>query len=107
MKFVGFFLSFLLLWTESQSQFFINSIPPVIDQKWDAFTTTVAEQLKETGERFNARDLLHNILVALKSSHFPTAVASNISQQCIEDSQYYVHSLYVNQSLWALQSKSM
>ena len=47
---------------------------------------------------------LHDLVVAIKSSSFPTAVAQNISQQCTDDSLLYVHSLYT--SLWALQSTS-
>ena len=46
---------------------------------------------------------IHNLIVAIKSSSFPTAVAQNISEQCTNDSLLYVHSLYT--SLWALQSK--
>ena len=51
-----------------------------------------------------AIDVIHQLLKALKSSSFPTAVAKNISQQCIDDSVHYVHSYY-NLSLWALESK--
>lgn len=107
MKFVtSILLNFLFLLTEIQSQFLLNSISPVVDQRWEAYAIAVAEQLKATEDFYDTRGLFHNILAALKSSHFPTAVAKNISQQCIEDSQFYVHNLYVNRSLWALQSKS-
>lgn len=104
MKFVtSILLNFLFLLTEIQSQFLLNSISPVVDQRWEAYAIAVAEQLKATEDFYDTRGLFHNILAALKSSHFPTAVAKNISQQCIEDSQFYVHNLYVNRSLWALQ----
>ncbi len=43
-----------------------------------------------------------------KMLSFPTAVSAgaNISQQCLEDSIFYVENLFFNQaSIWALQSK--
>lgn len=38
---------------------------------------------------------------------FPTAVSTgaNISQRCVEDSLFYVESLFLNHARWALQSK--
>lgn len=49
---------------------------------------------------------LHDIFQNLLSSGFPTAVANSsiVSQQCIDDSILYVHSVF-NFSMWALQSK--
>lgn len=92
----------LLLGKSQQSQNFM--IHPY-DRSWQPFENAVVEQLVQTGAIHDAITELHNVLVALKSSAFPTAVAKNISQQCLEDSQKYVHSLYVNTSLWAIQSK--
>lgn len=63
--------------------------------------------LEESEYRGDIVQRLHNVLVSLKSSSFPTAVASNISQKCIDDSQTYVHSLYTSLSQWALQSKAL
>ena len=95
-------VSSFLLWGGSRSQL----INPSLDfRNFEMFKTTVAEQLEDNGAVYDALAQLHNILAALKSSAFPTAVAKNISQKCLEDSQEYVHSLYRNTSLWALQSK--
>lgn len=47
---------------------------------------------------------VNEVLRLLYSSNFPTAVASNISLQCVEDSQRYA--LAVTQQVkWALMSK--
>jgi hypothetical protein len=46
---------------------------------------------------------LHDLVVNLVSTSYPTAVASNISQQCKNDSIEYVHNLY--RRAWAMQSK--
>ena len=76
------------------------------DLQWTRIVTEVRNQLEEKGVVSNAiGQALHNLLAALKSTNFPTAVGTNVSQQCKEDSQLYVHSLYGNLSLWALQSK--
>lgn len=96
-------MSSLLLWGGSSAQQFLG---PPYDRNWQPFENSVLEQLEQTGAVPNALSLLHNLLAALMSSSYPTAVAKNISQQCLLDSQEYVHSLYVNTSLWALQSKS-
>ena len=75
-------------------------------QSWKSITTDFGEKLPDYRAQSEVFTALHNVLAALKSSSFPTAVAKNISQQCIDDSQTYVHHLFVNTSLWALQSKS-
>lgn len=46
---------------------------------------------------------LHKLVERLISTSYPTAVASNISRQCQNDSIEYVHNLY--QRTWAMQSK--
>ncbi len=46
---------------------------------------------------------LHNFVEKLISSSYPTAMASNISPQCKNDSIEYVHNLY--RRAWAMQSK--
>jgi hypothetical protein len=68
-------------------------------------TLPIWDELKRNSvDTVAAIDVIHQLLKALKSSSFPTAVAQNISQECIDDSVLYVHSYY-NLSLWALQSK--
>ena len=52
------------------------------------------------------REQLVELLQKFKTSSFPTAASNaNNSQQCIEDSLFYVESLTLNRSSWALQSK--
>lgn len=100
-------LLFLLLGVESHE--LMNqglAISSDAGERLESFKNTILKKLKNT-EAINDYDtLLHEVFVTLKSSSFPTAVATNISEKCLEDSQFYVHSLYVNRSLWALQSKS-
>lgn len=85
-------ISFLVLWVEGRSQQLLNPISLMDeDQKWETIKKTIDDQLEESGAAFDFMTLLHNIFVALKSSSFPTAVANNISQQCLDDSQLYVH----------------
>jgi hypothetical protein len=74
---------------QSQSSIYLDQ---VLNQQWKD-----EKALTDIIGRF-----IHNLIVAIKSSSFPTAVAQNISQQCTDDSLFYVHSLYT--SLWALQS---
>jgi hypothetical protein len=108
MKYLLMVISFLLLWVvEGRSQHLTNPFTSLTDEdrSWEMWRRTIDEQLEESGSAFDLTSLLHNVFTALKSSSFPTAVASNISQQCLQDSQLYVHSLYTNRSLWALQSK--
>lgn len=107
--------SCLILWAgKGQSQQLINLSP--VDSLgahhhhsiWQILSQTIAEKLDDqSGVRYDALSAVQAIFSALKSSAFPTAVAKNISQQCLEDSQLYVRNLYVNRSLWALQSKSL
>jgi hypothetical protein len=99
---------FLLLWIGGQSQQFINPaliISPESERSFEKWRNVISQQLQKTGATFDLTSTLHNIFAALKSSSFPTAAAKNISQQCSQDSQFYVHNLYANQSLWSLQSK--
>jgi hypothetical protein len=52
------------------------------------------------------REQLVELLQKFKTSLFPTAAPNaNNTQQCIEDSLFYVESLTLNRSNWALQSK--
>lgn len=107
--------SCLLLWAgKGRSQQLINLSP--VDSLgadhhhsiWQILSQTIAEKLDDqSGVRYDALSAVQTIFSALKSSAFPTAVARNISQQCLEDSQLYVRNLYANRSLWALQSKSL
>lgn len=107
MKYLWVLVSSLLLWVGGRSQQLLMNPISLMDedQSWETLRKTIDEQLEESGSAFDFMALLHNVFAALKSSSFPTAVANNISQQCLEDSQLYVHSLYTNRSLWALQSK--
>ena len=101
-------ISFLLLWVGGQSQEFLNPglfISPESERSFETWKSIINEQLQETEATFDLKSLLHNVFAALKSYSFPTAVAQNISQQCLQDSQLFVHNLYTNQSLWSLQSK--
>lgn len=107
--------SCLLLWAgKGRSQQLINLSP--VDSLgadhhhsiWQILSRTIAEKLDDQSDvRYDALSAVQTIFSALKSSAFPTAVAKNISQQCLEDSQLYVRNLYANRSLWALQSKSL
>lgn len=101
-------IAICLCLTQVQSQQFLNpGFNHLLrdDPAWTAISDTIKGQLEETGILLDIGQLLHNFFATLKSSSFPTAVARNISQQCIDDSQSYVHNLYFNRSLWALQSK--
>lgn len=81
-------------------------ISPDVDEVLEIFGYPILKELGNTEKIDDFATSLHDVFVALKSSSFPTAVATNISQKCLEDSQFYVHSLYTNRSLWALQSES-
>lgn len=62
------------------------------------------QSYEDDGDKLNLiQQLLHDLVVRLASSSYPTAVASNISQQCQIDSLHYVHNLY--RRSWAMQSK--
>lgn len=102
-------MGILLLLAGGQAQLLMNprlEIAQDSEKNWVKFVNNIQEQvLNDTGENFDLMSLLRKIFVALKSSSFPTAVAHNISQQCLEDSQFYVRNLYANRTLWALQSE--
>lgn len=99
----------LLSSVEIQSQEFLNSvfeIYPGGDPGWQIIGNSIQKKLEGKGIISNIiLELVRDFFLAVKSSSFPTAVATNISQRCIDDSQFYVESLYRNRSLWALQSK--
>jgi hypothetical protein len=72
------------------------------------------QQVRETegdyvipGTSSDIREQLVELFGKLKTSLLPMATSDgfNISQQCIEDSLFYVESLTLNRSNWALQSK--
>lgn len=101
-------MGFFLLLAGGQSQLLMHpelKIAQSSERNWEKLVNHSQEQVKDTGENIDFISLLRQIVYALKSSSFPTAVAHNISQQCLEDSQFYVRNLYANQTLWALQSK--
>jgi hypothetical protein len=101
---------FLFLVGHCQSQQFLNPnliISAESERTFEQWGIAINEQLEQqqSGDSYDFMSLLRQVFTALKSSSFPTAVANNISQQCLEDSQFYVNSLYTNQSRWAIQSK--
>ncbi len=102
-------ISFFLFLVGSQSQQFPNPnliISADSGRVFEKWGNAINEQLEQQpGESYDFMSLLRQVFTALKSSSFPTAVANNISQQCLDDSQFYVNSLYTNQSRWAIQSK--
>ena len=68
--------------------------------------------LKLEGTLVNATEdvgVITDVAGQLKMSYFPTAVSSgvNVSQQCVDDSVFYIESLLLNRSNWALQSKRL
>ena len=104
-------IGIFLLLVEGQSQLVMNPVLEMASDSegnWWKLKSNIQEQLNANYEEsFDFTSLLENIFIALKSSSFPTAVAHNITQQCLIDSQFYVRSLYTNLTLWALQSKSI
>uniref|UniRef100_A0A0P5TA70 Nose resistant to fluoxetine protein n=1 Tax=Daphnia magna TaxID=35525 RepID=A0A0P5TA70_9CRUS len=98
--------SFLLLCVGGKSQHLKNpALFMSLDSEdiFEKLRKSITQELEDTGAIVDFPSVLHNVFAALKSSSFPTAVATNISEKCLKDSQLYVHSLYVNSSLWALQ----
>ena len=61
-------------------------------------------QNRNTANKIDESTVLGELFRLLKGTSFPTAVATNISQQCIDDSQKYVAALYHGKK-WALESK--
>ncbi|XP_057365085.1 nose resistant to fluoxetine protein 6-like [Daphnia carinata] len=70
---------------------------------WQEKTVELEDELNESDKLNLIQQWLHNLVVRLASSSYPTAVASNISQQCQVDSIHYVHNLY--RRSWAMQMK--
>lgn len=77
-------------------------------QSWTDFVRETEDSNVFTGIS-DIREQLVELLRKLKTSSFPTAATSNgnNSQQCIEDSLFYVESLTFNRSNWALKSKTL
>ena len=61
-------------------------------------------QNRAPDEIIDINTILQTLIRLLKGPSFPTAVAKNISQQCIDDSKEYLHHL-TNFTPWAGQSK--
>lgn len=61
------------------------------------------EELPDDSE-FSVGSALHDFVVKLFSTSFPTAVSSNVSEQCRMDSLSFVHGLYRFNDSWARQS---
>ena len=103
-------VNFVLLLLGKLSQQFRDQGRSIISpdserQTFAKWKNIINEQLEEEGKFIHLFSHIKQIIVALESSSFPTAVAKHISPQCLEDSQLYVRNLYGNKSLWALQSK--
>ena len=54
-------------------------------------------------DKTTPQEWIHQLVKLIRGHSFPTAIASNISDQCIQDSLHYVHSYY-NLEAWALKS---
>ena len=54
-------------------------------------------------DKATPQEWIHQLVKLIRGHSFPTAIASNISDQCIQDSLHYVHSYY-NLEAWALKS---
>ncbi len=75
-------------------------------QSWTDFVRERDEDANLLTGTSHIREQLVELLQKFKTSSFPTAASNaNNSQQCIEDSLFYVESLTLNRSNWALQSK--
>ena len=61
-------------------------------------------QNRAPDEIIDINTILQTLIRLLKGPSFPTAVAKNISQQCIDDSKEYLQHL-TNFTPWARQSK--
>ncbi|XP_032794863.2 nose resistant to fluoxetine protein 6 [Daphnia magna] len=71
---------------------------------WKEKTVELEENELDESDQLNLiQQWLHDLVVRLVSSSYPTAVASNISHQCQVDSIHYVHNLY--RRSWAMQMK--
>ncbi len=76
-------------------------------QSWSDFIVreTEADSVIPGTTSDSIREQLVGLLAKLKTSLFPIATSNgSITQQCIEDSLFYVESLTLNRSTWALQS---
>lgn len=75
-------------------------------QSWSSLENFLARE-NNTEEAIDVLEQLNKLLFSFKTSSFPTALpfGANISQQCLEDSLFYVESLLYNASNWALRSK--
>lgn len=73
---------------------------------WTRWNEGMLEQLDKAN--MDLSSTWSHVFRLMKGTSFPTAVATNISQQCIEDSKTYVrHLLKWKPSPWALQSKHL
>ena len=74
-------------------------------QSWSDFVRETEAENVIPGANSDVKEQLVELLGnKLKTSLSPTADGNN-SQQCIEDSLFYVESLTLNRSDWAVQSK--
>ena len=78
-------------------------------QSWLKLEGTLVNATEDVGVITDVAGQLSSLLRQLKMSYFPTAVSSgvNVSQQCVDDSVFYIESLLLNRSNWALQSKRL
>lgn len=75
-----------------------------IQQSWPNLEELVPREDSDQAIEFKKQ--LGGLLQNWKTSSYPTIVSgANVSQQCLEDSLFYVESLLFNRSNWALKSK--
>jgi len=103
----------LVLVSSSQSQIIDPQDSNVLEQEqldWSEWLEDIHHHMEESNQQRGDDPEVHlssfwgEILQLLEASSFPTAVAKDINQKCIDDSKSYVKSLATGH-LWALQSK--
>ncbi len=78
-------------------------------QSWSKFEDLLVNKTENIGVIADVSGQLLGLIRDLKLSPYLKAVSAgvNVSQQCIEDSIFYIESLFFNRSNWALQSKGL
>ena len=114
MKFVHSLVIFSTLALSCQSQFINFQKNLHLRQQQLQLSPDWEDGLKQRLEKVNQNrapdeiidihTVLQTLIRLLKGPSFPTAVAKNISQQCIDDSKQYLQHL-TNFTPWARQSK--
>lgn len=78
-------------------------------QSWSKFGDLLVNKTGNIGVIADVSGQLFGLIRDLKLSPYLKDVSAdvNVSQQCIEDSVFYIESIFFNRSNWALQSKSL